>query len=80
MQPAIRAFWLAYLQTRPMSDAERQDTLVRSAGYGAARMLQTAFEYMYYTPQITPNALALLQVSLNILTDPRGAARELLNL
>jgi thiamine kinase-like enzyme len=80
MQPAIRAFWLAYLQARPLSEAERRDVLVRSAGYGAARMLQTAFEYMYYSPQITMNALALLQVSLNILSDPRVAARELLNL
>lgn len=80
MQPAIRAFWLAYTQARSLNRAEGQDTLVRGTGYAAARMLQTAFEYMYYSPQITTNALALLQVSLNILTEPREAARELLSL
>ena len=36
----------------------RPSMLQRSMGYGAARMLQTAFEYMYYSPQITANALS----------------------
>lgn len=80
MQPAIRAFWLAYLRARRAGEAEHQDLLLRSAGYGAARMLQTAFEYMYYSPQITTNALALLQVSLNVLSDPHAAIQELFSL
>lgn len=80
MQPAIRAFWLAYGRRQGLSEVEWQDVLHRSMGYGAARMLQTAFESMYYSPRITVNALSLLQVSLNILSDTKGAVRDLLNL
>ncbi len=80
MQPAIRAFWLAYAQARGLGEVERDAVLRRSVGCGAARMLQTAFEYMYFSPQITTNALAMLQVSLNILADPRAAAADFLNL
>lgn len=80
MQPAIRAFWLAYARTREVVEAEQVAVLQRSMSYGAARMLQTAFEYMHYSPQITVNALSLLQVSLNILNDPGSAVQDLLGL
>lgn len=80
MQPAVRAFWLAYVQAAAVPVAAQRELLARSTGYAAARMLQTAYEYMHQAPQVTSNALALLQVSLNILPDPAGAAAELLNL
>lgn len=80
MQPAIRAFWMAYAERRQLAAGQRRELLTRSAGYAAARMLQTAYEYMYYSPQVTLNALALLQVSLNILADPSSAVSELLSL
>lgn len=80
MQPAIRAFWQAYLTARGISGAAGRELLVRSVQYGAARMLQTAYEYMYYAPQISANALCQLQVSLNILSNPHEAIRELLAL
>jgi len=80
MQPAIRAFWLAYVEYRRLTEGEQREALIRSTGYAAARMLQTAYEYMYHSPQVTLNALSLLQVSLNMLTDTPGAVKELLNL
>ncbi|HEU4325177.1 MAG TPA: aminoglycoside phosphotransferase family protein [Roseiflexaceae bacterium] len=80
MQPALRAFWLAYAQARQLAPDRQRETLARSTGYAAARMLQTAYEYMYHSPLITPNGLALLQVSLNILTDTKGAISDLLKL
>jgi aminoglycoside phosphotransferase (APT) family kinase protein len=80
MQPALGAFWLAYVRTRGIAETEQAEMLQRSMNYGAARMLQTAFEYMYYSPQITANALSLLQVSLNILSDTGNAVQDLLNL
>jgi hypothetical protein len=80
MQPAIRTFWQAYVRTRELAETEQATILQRSMSYGAARMLQTAFEYMHYSPQITVNALSLLQVSLNILNDPGGAVQDLLDL
>lgn len=80
MQPAIRAFWKTYVETRGLDNAEARDALERSVSYGAARMIQTAYEYMFHAPQITTSALYLLQLSLNILKSPREAVVSLLAL
>jgi hypothetical protein len=80
MQPAIRAFWKTYVETRGLSHEEARDALERSVSYGAARMIQTAYEYMFHAPQITTSALYLLQLSLNILRSPREATASLLAL
>jgi len=80
MQPAIRAFWKTYTETRGLNADEAREALERSVSYGAARMIQTAYEYMFYSPQITASALYLLQLSLNILKSPREATAGLLAL
>lgn len=80
MQPSIDAFWCQYLTTAGAGEQVARALLLRSVQFAAARMLQTAFEYMTYSPQITANALAQLQVSLNILREPDVAAGELLGL
>lgn len=80
MQPAIRAFWKTYVETRGLNREEARDALERSVSYGAARMIQTAYEYMFHAPQITTSALYLLQLSLNILKSPREATASLLAL
>jgi hypothetical protein len=80
MQPAIRAFWKTYVETRGLNHDEARDALERSVSYGAARMIQTAYEYMFHAPQITTSALYLLQLSLNILKSPREATASLLAL
>ncbi|HWS88788.1 MAG TPA: phosphotransferase [Pyrinomonadaceae bacterium] len=80
MQPAIRAFWKTYVETRGLGGEEARDALERSVSYGAARMIQTAYEYMFHAPQITTSALYLLQLSLNILKSPREAVASLLAL
>lgn len=80
MQPAIQEFWKTYVKTRQGGDSGADELLERSVKYGAARMIQTVYEYMQYSPQLSPNALALLQVSLNILTRPHEAISDLLGL
>lgn len=80
MQPAIRAFWKTYVETRGLDQEEARDALERSVSYAAARMIQTAYEYMFQAPQITTSALYLLQLSLNILKNPREATASLLAL
>jgi hypothetical protein len=80
MQPAIRAFWKTYVETRGLGPGEARDALERGVSYGAARMIQTAYEYMFHAPQITTSALYLLQLSLNILKSPREATASLLAL
>ncbi len=80
MQPAIRAFWKAYVATRKLDGEAARHLLERCVRYGAARMVQTVFEYMYASPQLSANAISLLQVSLNMLQAPREAITELLEL
>jgi hypothetical protein len=80
MQPAIRAFWQAYVAALELERGAAEAFLARSVKYGAARMIQTAYESMQYSPQISPNALALLQVSFNILKEPKRAITQLLGL
>lgn len=80
MQPSIRAFWQAYIGMLELERAAADLLLVRSVKYGAARMIQTAYESMQYSPQILPSALGLLQVSFNILKEPKKAATQLLGL
>jgi hypothetical protein len=80
MQPALRAFWRTYVEERGLGAEEAREALERSVSYGAARMIQTAYEYMFHAPQITTSALYLLQLSLNILKSPREATASLLAL
>jgi aminoglycoside phosphotransferase (APT) family kinase protein len=78
MQPSARAFWHAYIEARGLERSAAQAMLVASMKYGAARMIQTAYESMQFSPQILPNALCLLQVSFNILKAPQEAVTQLL--
>ncbi len=80
MQPAIQMFWKTYVTTRELHNQAANQLLELSVKYGAARMIQTVYEYMQYSPQLSANSLALLQVSLNILTKPREAISALLGL
>lgn len=80
MQPAIQMFWKTYADTMQMDDMLMRERLERSVKYGAARMIQTAYEYMAFSPQITANALCLLQVSFNILENPQEAISDLLGM
>jgi len=78
MQPAMQHFWQKYAERMEMPGTDRPQKLERSVRCAAARMIQTAYEYMYYQPQVSTNVLYLLQVSLNVLTRPQEAIRELL--
>jgi len=80
MQPAVRAFWRSYVEARGLAAEAARALLTTSLKFGAARMIQTAYEYMQFSPQISPNALCLLQVSFNILKEPSEAVTELLGL
>ena len=80
MQPAIRAFWKTYIATRQIGNEEGRQLLESCVKFGAARMIQTAYEYMQYSPQISASALYLLQVSLNTLKSPKEAISDLLSL
>lgn len=69
IQPALRAVFEGYAP---------EDLSQKAVRFGGARMLQTAFERLDQADQMTPQAVRLLQASLNILTRPEWAARQLL--
>jgi hypothetical protein len=79
MYPAIRAFWCAY-RNGSRADPDEGGFLDRCVRYAAARMIQTVYEHLYQSVQLTPGTLALLQVSLNMLNRPAEAREHLLGL
>ena len=78
MQPAIGAFWAAYIRRMGLDAGTADEWLVRSVQFAAARLLQTAFEQMQMATQLTGNVVFFLQVSLNMLQRPLEAAISLL--
>jgi len=80
MQPAIREFWRTYLEESRMEARSVQELLERSVMCGAARMIQTAYEAMSYSTGISASIVCLLQLSLNVLTQPQEAIHDLLGL
>jgi thiamine kinase-like enzyme len=80
MQPAIGAFWSGYVAEAGFDTSTERERLDRSLRYGAARLIQTSYEYLNNMPQLTANVVRLLQVSFNILSSPDEARRELLGL
>jgi|SRR6266481_550418 len=80
MQPAMRMFWNSYRNARGLTQRDSDALLLRCVRYGAARMVQTAFEQLHIAPQLNNYAVTMLQVSLNILNEPWQAAKDLFGL
>jgi len=80
MQPALLSFWESYVKKRGLDSAAADRSLLRSVRYGAARLVQTAFEQMQMSMQLTGNIVCFLQLSLNMLQRPEEAAGRLLGL
>jgi hypothetical protein len=79
MRPVMRAFWEAYAAVRGFADAERERALERSMRFAAARLLWTAAEQRVHAAQLDLPAMALLEVSLNILKSPAQAVTDLID-
>ncbi len=78
MQPAIHSFWQSYVRQMGLGATIANKWLLRAVQYGAARLVQTAFEQMQMSARLMGNAVGLLQLSLNILQRPREALVNLL--
>src|SRR5262249_40281125 len=77
MQPAMRAYWQAYVRGMGLEAVSADAWLLRAVQYGAARLLQTGFEHMQGSTYLTGNLICLLQLSLNILQRPQEAITHL---
>jgi Phosphotransferase enzyme family len=80
MQPAIRAYWQAYVQGMGLDRATSKEWLLRAVKYSAARLIQTAFEHLQMSIHLTSNLVCLLQLSLNIMQRPYEAIAHLLGI
>jgi aminoglycoside phosphotransferase (APT) family kinase protein len=80
MQPAMRAFWQAYVRKMNLDSTTSAQWLVRAVEYVGARLVQTAFEQMRTSIQPTGNIVSSLQLSLNIMQRPQEAAVHLLGI
>jgi hypothetical protein len=80
MQPTMQAFWKSYAEEMGLEPATAGEVLARSVLYCGARTVQTAYEYMQMSQQLSAPTLYMLQASLNILTQPAEATRELLGI
>lgn len=78
IQPAIRAFWKAYVASRRLGSRDADAELERAVSYAGARMLQTVYESMAWAPALTQQAVWQVQACINILKEPRAAATDLL--
>jgi len=76
LHPAIQSFWESYARELERS---QNDLFEQCLTYAAARMVQSAYEYMQFTPELSRNALHLVELSSNILQDPSAAAEQLSN-
>lgn len=65
---------------RGFDRAESAESLLRAVRYGAARLIQTAFEQTQRSAALTGNVVCLLHLSFNILQRPHEAAAQLLGL
>lgn len=80
MQAALAGFWTSYAQARVLAGRAERMLLERSMACAAARMVQTAYESIQQSREMTPQGLCQLQMSMNILSDPATAVRELAGL
>jgi Ser/Thr protein kinase RdoA (MazF antagonist) len=80
IQPAVRAFWNAYVGRMGFDARSSHRRLTRSVRYGAARLLQTCYESSQTTAHLLGTTRCMLQLSVNILRRPLEASVHLLGI
>lgn len=77
---SISCFWNSYCHHHMIDREDERAYLLRCLEFGAVRLLQTTFESLYCSSEITAHALAMLELSEQILNDPEQAAGILFGL
>jgi Ser/Thr protein kinase RdoA (MazF antagonist) len=70
LRPAIRAFWAGYRSSAGLAQAEEARLLRRAVVDSAIRLMQSAEERAAERETLPAQAVLLLQISSNLLTDP----------
>lgn len=80
IQPALRAFWNAYIKYAEMDAKESNELLIRSARFCAARLVQSAYESLYSSVEFPNTIVYMIQTSLNIFHRTNNAIIQLLGI
>jgi Predicted choline kinase involved in LPS biosynthesis len=80
MQPAIQAFWKAYVLSLKLDSIAVTNRLLRATQYAGLRLVQTAYERLQNQSSITPLDIYILQLCVNLVTRPVEAVIHLLGL
>ncbi|MBC8067424.1 MAG: phosphotransferase [Deltaproteobacteria bacterium] len=76
-QAGLRALWRAYQGASELHATESNDLLLRSSGYAAAWLVQSAYESAQRASELGNHEVMMLQVAANVLADPAEAALRL---
>lgn len=81
IQPEIRAFWNSYVKTSELtSSKEANELLVRSAKFCAARLVQSAYEALDSSMELSNTIVYMIQTSMNIFNRTNHAIVHLLGI
>jgi len=72
IRPAIRALWDGYLSTADLGLSQADDLLRRAVLFSAARLIQAAHELCGLEDEIPAQAVILIQISANLLSEPES--------
>lgn len=78
--PSIRCFWDTYVEHRSLVSSNLNEFLLHCVELSAVRLLQTTFESLFESEELTAHSLAMLSLSEQILTHPQQSAHLLFGL
>jgi aminoglycoside phosphotransferase (APT) family kinase protein len=80
MRPAIARCWQSYIQDLELDAASIRQLVLKTTGYAAVRLVQTAFEAAQVSAELNSSLILHLQLADNILNRTPEAAVHLLGL
>lgn len=80
VQPCLQQFWQQYASNMKWLPVQAKTALLKATTFCALKLIHTCFETTPYTPTLQPATVRMLQMSLNILQSPEGAALKLLGI
>ncbi|AKJ05792.1 phosphotransferase family enzyme [Archangium gephyra] len=80
LQQALRALWQGYRVAAGLDAAEASALLARAVPYSAARLIQSAYESAHTSNALPATSVLMLQISANLLNDPRASQVQLYGL
>ena len=70
IKPVLKYFWDSYILAAKTPQDKVREQLVKTLEYAAVRMIQTAFENNFSTPDLQPNSIRILQFCDHLLERP----------